>query len=186
MSCLINCNVGGDPVRNSNNSTKIALILLAYFCFLSGCQKEEAQNQLKSSDIFAVNSAIPAKIGKGWHHIEQTYSEPISRWRWTDQDAEIIVESLSNAKASISIVLKSFYKARQCDVMLGDKLLVSRSVPQDRAISIETPVDLNQGVNILRITSPDMSQAAATIPELKSHDVRKLSFAVFSITIKKI
>jgi hypothetical protein len=165
-------------------SLTILLILPACLFFLSGCQKKENQNQVTASDIFTENSDIPAKVGKGWHKIEQ--SGPRNLWRWTEQDAEVVLEPSSDAKASVVITLKSFHSPRQCNVMLGDKLLVSKSVPQDGLINIETPVSLVKGSNVLRITSPDKSQAPASIPELKSHDVRNLSFVVFSIAIKKI
>jgi hypothetical protein len=169
-------------VMNINTgSVRLIIIWSVCICFLNGCQdKEQAEN----GDIFNEKSDITAKVDKGWHQLEQSSSG--QRYRWTGQEADLVIEPSENTKAQIKIYLSSFSKARNCNVLFGDKTLISKSVSEARLEVLDFQANLVKGKNVLRITSPEKSQSPAEIPEMKSQDNRSLSFVVSSISIKKI
>jgi hypothetical protein len=173
-------------------STAMKFFALTVCILISaGCQtKDQSSNTQVSSrqtakidDIFTQDSNIPARIGKGWYEPEQASGK---KYRWTGQDPEIMLEPTENAKAQIKIYLSSFYKTRQCNVILGDKIIANRNITADQPQVLDFQADLSKGLNTLKITSPDKSQAPAEIPELKNTDSRSLLFVVWSISMKII
>ena len=168
------------------SAPKALVLLLGCLCFLVGCQSETStitKDNKANKDIFSKDSDIAAKVGKGWYEIQTIPSG--ASCRWNGQESEILIEHEENTKATVKIYLSSFYKPRICNVMFGDKILLSKSIPQDREGVLDFPVDLVKGPNVLKITSPDKSQSPAEIPELKNKDGRSLSFVVSSISVKK-
>jgi hypothetical protein len=67
---------------------------------------------------------------------------------------------------------------------MTEKKIASKIIPQDSTEVMEFDVELVKGLNSLKITSPDKSQAPSEIAELSNSDKRSLSFVVWSIAIK--
>jgi anaerobic magnesium-protoporphyrin IX monomethyl ester cyclase len=129
-----------------------------------------------------IDSDMPARIGTGWH---QAQEDSGTHYQWTGQEAEILIEPAESTQAKIIISLNSFYKARRCDLSLNGKRIASKNISKDQKEALELVADFIQGPNILKISSPDKSQAPAEIPQLLNPDKRSLSFVLWFISIKK-
>jgi hypothetical protein len=164
-------------MKHNFSSAKKAILLIGFIGFLIGCQDMKY-------DIIKQSSDISSRIGNGWYKIEQSATD--QDYRWMGQEAEIIIEPKSSIRAKITISISSFYKTRICNIILGDKIIANTHVPQEKETVLDFQADLTKGPNILRIVSPDPSQAPAEIPELKNPDTRKLSFVVSAISIKPL
>jgi hypothetical protein len=169
---------------------KLLILLIIAIFPLAGCQspkpaatpKPAAVLKPEPSDIFTSDSDIPAKIGAGWHQLQEDSG---TYYRWASQESEMIIEPAENTRAKVIIYLNSFNKTRRCDLTVNGKNVASKDITKDQSEKLEFVTDLVQGSNILKVSSPDKSQAPADIPHLSNPDKRSLSFVFWSVSIKK-
>jgi hypothetical protein len=183
-------------MRIKVGSVKLLFLLIMAIFPLAGCQSPNptssptpapAASSATSAtpaggDIFTSDSDIPTKVGDGWHQLQKDSGK---YYRWSGQQSEIILEPAENTRAKVVIYLNSFNKTRRCDLSMNGKSVASKDITKDKKEVLEFIVDLVKGTNVLKISSPDKSQAPTEIPELSNSDKRSLSFVFWSVAIKK-
>jgi len=105
--------------------------------------------------------------------------------RWMQADANILVNSLENSTATLSLNAHSFYRNRTLEVSAGDELLTKATIPSDGFVEIEASIRLVKGANALRLRVPEGCERPSDKPELKSSDERCLSVAIQNITLSE-
>ena len=140
-------------------------------------------------EIYDEDGLIVYKVKKGpkksfmtlndnWYGLEHWQDTPT---RWTSNNASIFVYSPED-KDSISFNVLSFYKTRNLQVYLNDKIIHKQNITPS-FVEVEIPVKLKEGDNVLRFHTPDGCQRPCDIPELKSEDSRCLGLAFQNIII---
>jgi len=102
--------------------------------------------------------------------------------RWTQADATILVNSPEIRNATMNLNAKSFYQNRTLEVYAGDKLAARVVVPTS-LFSVNVPVQLAKGANIMRLHVPEGCERPCDKPELNSTDGRCLSVAVENLCV---
>ena len=92
------------------------------------------------------------------------------------------MNSEKNMSINLSFDIMSFYKPRNLDVYLNDKLIYEQQV-QTNFSHVNTQTQLNNGTNIIRFYTKDGCKRPYDVPELKNSDKRCLSFVFQKITM---
>ena len=88
---------------------------------------------------------------KGWYGIENWRS---TTSQWVSNNATILMNSEKNMSINLSFDIMSFYKPRNLDVYLNDKLIYEQQV-QTNFSHVNTQTQLNNGTNIIRFYTKD-------------------------------
>ena len=118
----------------------------------------------------------------GFHQFENWSGTPI---RWMKSDATILVRSLENCPAVLSLKATSFYRNRTLEVYAGNELLTREVISPGSFVEIATPVRLVKDINVFRLRVPEGCERPSDKPELNSGDERYLSVAIQNMTLGK-
>lgn len=117
----------------------------------------------------------------GWHDLEKWNSIPT---RWMSESASLLVYSNENRTADLSLHLFSFMRPRTLEIYLNERPLMMRpEISSEDFVMVSVPINLNEGINIIRFHVPEGCERPCDIPELKNDDSRWLSIAVQNISI---
>jgi len=118
-------------------------------------------------------------FSEGWFGWEWWQGSPT---RWISNNATMIVYSSQKNESTLSTEVLSAYKSRTLQVYLNDKLIHEQKI-QTKSMKLEIPIKLKKGENIIRFYTPEGCQRPCDISELKSIDIRCLSFAFTNFTL---
>ncbi|MCK9571107.1 hypothetical protein M0R72_19315 [Candidatus Pacearchaeota archaeon] len=133
----------------------------------------------KSKAASSNNGMIITGFGLGWHGIEDWAGTQTS---WMQADATIFALSPDNHTANLSLQALSFYRNRTLEISSGGALAAQVAVPTS-FINVSVPIDIEKGMNTVRLTVPEGCEKPSDKPELNSIDSRCLSVAVQNITL---
>ena len=110
----------------------------------------------------------------GWNSLEKLNGVPT---RWMSNNATITIYSDAPKTTALKFQTCSFYRPRTLEVYNG-KALQSRQIINTNFATISTPINLENGANIIILHVPEGSERPSDLPELKNNDSRELSIAI--------
>jgi hypothetical protein len=153
--------------------------------------KKLLNNSLSDKPVYYKNDSmsvyyvkpLPIKsfqlLGDGWYDPEDFNDVPT---RWVSSNASYFIYSDQNCSSTLRFKVMSFYCARTLNIYNGNSVISTTEVPTD-FITLETPVKLHKGENLIMFKVRDGSERPCDIPALESTDCRSLSMAVQDISV---
>lgn len=119
--------------------------------------------------------------GLNWYNWEDWSGTPT---RWMENDATLIITSLENRTAALNFNALSFYRPRTLNLYVNNQPHAWAEVPTEGFVMVKVPVDLNRGVNIVKLKVPEGCDRPCDITGCE--DKRCLSLAIQDIKITEI
>jgi len=151
--------------------------------FIQDTLKTERKTYEKDSLIVYKVKKEPAKsfmiLKEGWNPLEELDKIPT---RWISNNATILISSDSARNATLNFQACSFYHPRTLEVYNGKTLLDRQTINTDFS-SIDIPISLKKGENLILLHVPEGFERPCDIPELKNSDSRELSIEIQKIQL---
>lgn len=113
-------------------------------------------------------------LGKGWNRLENWDG---TMTRWISNKATLSVYSGVAENAVLKLNACSLHSPKTLEVYNG-KTLQSKQNISTNLSTVNIPVTLNQGKNVILLNVPEGTERPCDFPELKNNDTRKLSIAI--------
>jgi len=113
-------------------------------------------------------------LGKGWNRPEN-WDGTITRW--ISNRATLSVYSGVAENATLKLSACSLHSPKTLEVYNG-KTLQSKQNISTNLSTVNIPVTLNQGKNVILLNVPEGTERPCDFPELKNNDTRELSIAI--------
>lgn len=151
--------------------------------FIQDTLKTERKTYEKDSLIVYKVKKEPAKsfmiLKEGWNPLEELDKIPT---RWISNNATMLISSDSARNATLNFQACSFYHPRTLEVYNGKTLLDRQTINTDFS-SIDIPISLKKGENLILLHVPEGFERPCDIPELKNSDSRELSIEIQEIQL---
>lgn len=151
--------------------------------FIQDTLKTERKTYEQDSLIVYKVKKEPAKsfmiLKEGWNPLEELDKIPT---RWISNNATMLISSDSARNATLNFQACSFYHPRTLEVYNGKTLLDRQTINTDFS-SIDIPISLKKGENLILLHVPEGFERPCDIPELKNSDSRELSIEIQEIQL---
>ena len=128
----------------------------------------------------AASVASPrSTLGPGWYDAE--VAQGVER-RWMDGEASIVLFADAAREAALQFQATSFFRPRNCQVYLNDRLVGETVVPAGAMPQFSWRLALRQGANRLRIVTTPGGETPASVTD--SQDQRVLALLLQELRIR--
>ncbi len=127
------------------------------------------------------NGTSSLYYGTNWYDWEDWSGTPT---RWMENEATLIITSLENRTAALNLNALSFYHPRTLNIYVNHQPHIWAEVPTESFEEIKVLIDLNRGVNIVKLNVPEGCDRPCDIMEYQ--DERCLSLAIQNIKLTEI
>jgi len=118
-------------------------------------------------------------LGKGWNRLENWDG---TMTRWVSNKATLSVYSGVAENAVLKLNACSLHSPKMLEVYNG-KTLQSKQNISTNLSTVNIPVTLNQGKNVILLNVPEGTERPCDFPELKNNDTRELSVAIQGVEL---
>jgi hypothetical protein len=115
----------------------------------------------------------------GWHGMELWNDLPAN---WMKSNATLTIYSDRDLQATLSFNALSFYTSRTLQVFYNDTLVTQATMPTN-FMTVQIPIDLKHGKNLVRFNVPEGCSRPLDIAQLQNSDGRCLSIGIQNPTI---
>lgn len=181
----------GTSVLNANNIRYV----IVHKNQLSSEQLEFVTNLLKKTlktepDVYEEDELIVYRVpdetiqpfmllGTGWNRLENWDG---TMTRWLSNKATLSVYSGVAENSVLKISACSLHSPKTLEVYNG-KTLQSKQNISTNLSTVNIPVTLNQGKNVILLNVPEGTERPCDFPELKNNDTRALSIAIQGVEL---
>lgn len=118
-------------------------------------------------------------LGKGWNRLENWDG---TMTRWVSNKATLSVYSGVAENAVLKLNACSLHSPKTLEVYNG-KTLQSKQNISTNLSTVNIPITLNQGKNVILLNVPEGTERPCDFPELKNNDTRELNIAIQGIQL---
>lgn len=118
-------------------------------------------------------------LGEGWNSREN-WDGTITRW--ISNNATLVIYSGVTEDAALKFKACSFNSPKTLEVYNGETLQ-SKQVINTNLSTINIPITIKNGKNIIHLNVPEGTESPCDFPELKSNDTRELSIALQEVQL---
>lgn len=146
--------------------------------FLHDLEYNLKNNNAQHAQSVALSSPL-LFLGPGWYDAEIAQG---AERRWTDGNASIVLFGDAAREAELHFRATSFFRPRNCQVYLNDRLVGETVVPAGAMPEFSWRLALRQGPNRLRILTMPGGEAPASVTD--SQDQRILALLVQDVQVR--
>jgi hypothetical protein len=132
-------------------------------------------NIMDNASLYAIDKT------DGWHHMELWNGLPAN---WMKSNATLTIHSDRDLQATLSFNAMSFYTSRTLQVFYNDTLVTQATIPTN-FMTVQIPIDLKNGKNLVRFNVPEGCNRPLDIAQLQNSDGRCLSIGIQNPTIQE-
>ena len=155
-----------------------------------GCDKPDDIQELNITDNRCLSVAIQNIALGEWKPYQLNYRQgfyDIENWsgiptRWMQDNATLLINSLQNINATLSLNAKSFYRNRTLLVIFNGVPIAQVALPAS-FVNVSVPLELEKGANVVQMHVLEGCERPCDIKELNNPDSRCLSAAVQNLSI---
>jgi len=118
-------------------------------------------------------------LGNGWNHRENWDG---TTTRWTSNNATLLIYSGATEDAALKFKACSLHSPKTLEVYNG-KTLQSKQIINTNLSTVNIPITLKSGKNVILLNVPEGTERPCDFPELKNNDTRELSIAIQEVQL---
>jgi hypothetical protein len=118
-------------------------------------------------------------LGDGWNRLEKWDG---TTTRWVSNNATLLIYSGVAENATLKLKAGSLHSPKTLEVYNG-KTLQSKQIINTNLSTVNLPITLKNGKNIILLNVPEGTERPCDFPELKNNDTRELSIEIQDVQL---